>query len=98
MHHQIGLDGVLLRSRASVDEHVVAFPLDSGDRPVHVYLDAQFPAGLHEQSDEIGVKLLEGTAAAVKHLDPCARARRDVCELETYGATAYEDEPELQFL
>src|SRR5260370_31014299 len=91
MHHQVGLDRVLLRSGAGVDEQVVALSFNSGDRPVHLHLDAQFPAGLHEQGDEIGVKLLEGTTPPMEHLDLCARACRDVRELEGDVAAANED-------
>ncbi len=92
MHHEIRLDRVLLRSRTGVDKQAIALPLDGGDCPVHMHLDAQFPAGLHEQSDEIGVKLLEGAAAAVEHLDLCACARCDVGELEGDVAAADEDD------
>src|SRR5260370_37784447 len=98
MHHQVGFDRVLLRSRASVDEQVVALSFNGGDCPVHVNLDAQFPACLHEQGDKIGVKLLEGTAAAVEHLDLCARTCRDVRELEADAAAADEDDAAWQVL
>src|SRR5262249_2138703 len=98
MHHQVGLDRVLLRSCTGVDEQAVALLLNGGDHPVHVHLDAQVPAGLHEQGDEIGGKLLEGAAATVEYLDLCARARSDVGELEGDVAATHEDDAAWHFV
>src|SRR6266566_8303520 len=98
MHHQVSLDRMLLRSCAGVDEQVVALSFNGGDRPVHLDLDAQFPACLHQHGDEIRVKLLEGTASPVEHLDLCACASCDVGELKGDVAAADENDAARQFL
>src|SRR5207302_1436460 len=67
-------------------------------RPVHVDLDAQLLANLHQLGDQIGVKLLEGAAPPVEHLDVRACACRDVGELKGDVAAADEDDAAWQFL
>src|SRR5713101_4002138 len=98
MHHQVGFDRVLLRSRPRVDEQVVALPLDGRDGHIKPDLDAEFPGRLHQLGDQVRIKLLEGTASPVEHLDAGPGTRRDVRELERDVATADEDNTRRQVI
>src|SRR5260370_2906653 len=98
MHPRVGLGRVLLGCRRRGDEQVVALPLDGRDGCIELDLDAEFPGRLHQLGDQVRIKLLEGTASPVEHLDLCACTRRDVRELQGDVATADEDETTWQLL
>ena len=72
--------------------------LDGCDGCIEPDLDAKFPGRLHQLGDQVRIKLLEGTASPVEHLDLCACTCRDVRELKGDVATSDEDDTTWQIL
>src|SRR5438128_4337793 len=98
MDDHVGLKGVLLPACATTHEKAVSLTLDRHNLRIQANLDAQLFGCLHQHRHQVGVKLLQRSAAAMQHPDLGVGAGGDVCELERDVAAPDEEDATRQAL